>query len=123
MRHAAAGNPLTLETATSGSHLLTHHHSPPSNKHCHSSELSTSGCNGAERWADGPAQPSPAQLLTWLDAREWSATLTHTLTLSARAGNSERIRYPTIPHHTLVRGPKLPQRTRTVTAAVIRSAG
>ncbi|ESS11101.1 MAG: hypothetical protein A07HR60_02246 [uncultured archaeon A07HR60] len=34
----------------------------------------------------------PALLLTWLDAREVSATLTLTLTLSARAGNSERIR-------------------------------
>ena len=49
-----------------------------------------------------PALPCPALLLTWLDAREWSATLTHTLTLSARAGNSERIRYPRISHHTLV---------------------
>jgi hypothetical protein len=65
----------------------------------------------------------PALLLTWLDAREWSATLTLTHTLSARAGNSERIRHPRISDHTLVRGPKLPQRTRTVTAAVIRSTG
>ncbi len=41
--------------------------------------------------ADGPAQP--ALLVTWLDAREWSATLTLTLTLSLspRAGNTERI--------------------------------
>ncbi|ESS11742.1 MAG: hypothetical protein A07HR60_01801 [uncultured archaeon A07HR60] len=79
MRCAAAGNSLVLKTAPSESQLLlTHHRSPPSSKQCRRQELSTSGCNGEESWADGPAR--------------WSSGRTPvSATLWGGADNTERI--------------------------------
>ncbi|ESS11915.1 MAG: hypothetical protein A07HR60_01253, partial [uncultured archaeon A07HR60] len=70
MRHAAAGNPLTLETATSGSHLLTHHRGPTSSG-WHVTPQNSPRVGATERRVGLMAQP--ALLLTRLDARECHA--------------------------------------------------
>ncbi|ESS12657.1 MAG: hypothetical protein A07HR60_00356 [uncultured archaeon A07HR60] len=106
MRCAAAGNLLTLKTATSGSQqLLTHHRSPPSSS-WHVVSKDSPRVGATESQADGPACCS----------RCWTPV---SATLPTGAGNSERIPKNTTP----CEGPKLPQRTRKFTAAAIGSAG
>ena len=103
-RHATCcGEPAHVH-AQDGHEWVSPTHTPPRPTQqlaCRPHELSTSA---TESWADGPA--------CCLDARECHAHA-H---LSARAGNSERIRKHTTPSF---RGPKLPQRTRKFTAAVV----
>ena len=73
------GTLFTLTMATSGPQLPTHHPSPPSSTHCRPKSPLWRLHTGSQ--ADGTTQPA-----VWTPV---SATLM--LTLSARAGNSERI--------------------------------
>ncbi len=100
---------------------------------CSRSRWPRAGCDYSHTTADQQHTLSPRVTPLWRvhtgsqadEPAVWtlvSATLTVTLTLtlsvsvSQRAGNSERI--PNPPHPPL-RGPKLPQQIRTVTAAVV----
>ena len=99
------GTLFTLTMATSGPQLPTHHPSPPSSTHCRPKSPLWRLHTGSQ--ADGMAQPA-----VWLDARECLALC-----------ESGQQRADTQESHTLIRGPKVSQQTRTVTAAVMSCAG